>query len=56
MTATPGWPSITVRDHELERAATCGITELHEFAPAPEWRAGPFLRQSVEEYLAGFKI
>jgi xanthine dehydrogenase iron-sulfur cluster and FAD-binding subunit A len=51
-----GWPSITVNDDGLELAATCGITELHEFVPPAEWTAGPFLRQSVEEYLAGFKV
>lgn len=51
-----GWTSIEVTEAGLDLAATCGITELHEFVPPPEWRAGPFLRQSVEEYLAGFKI
>ena len=51
-----GWPSITVTDDGLELAATCGITELHEFSPPAEWRAGTFLRQSVEEYLASFKV
>jgi xanthine dehydrogenase iron-sulfur cluster and FAD-binding subunit A len=50
------WPSITVTDDGLELAATCGITELHEFVPPAHWLAGPFLRQSVEEYLAGFKV
>lgn len=51
-----GWPSITVTEEGLDLAATCGITELHEFVPPAEWTAGPFLRQSVEEYLAGFKV
>lgn len=51
-----GWPSLTVSAAGLEIAATCGITELHEFKPPDHWRAGPFLRQSVEEYLASFKV
>jgi len=51
-----GWQSITVSEAGLEIAATCGITELHEFKPPEHWRAGPFLRQSVEEYLASFKV
>lgn len=51
-----GWRSITVTDGGLELAATCGITELHEFVPPPEWASGPLLRQSVEEYLASFKV
>ena len=50
------WPSITVREDGLELAATCVITELHEFIPPPQWTAGPFLRASVEEYLASFKV
>lgn len=51
-----GWPAITVSDSGLELAATCGVAELHDFDPPPEWEAGLFLRQCVEEYLAGFKV
>ena len=51
-----GWPSIVVSDAGLEIAATCAVSELHDFDPPGEWAAGPFLRQCVEEYLAGFKV
>lgn len=51
-----GWPSITVTADGLEIAATCSVAELHDFDAPPEWTAGPFLRQCVEEYLAGFKV
>lgn len=50
------WPSITVKADGLELAATCGVSELHDFEPPTAWIAGPFLRQCVEEYLAGFKV
>ncbi len=51
-----GWPSIVVSDEGLEIAATCAVSELHDFVPPLDWAAGPFLRQCVEEYLAGFKV
>lgn len=51
-----GWPGITVSQSGLELAATCLVSELHDFEPPTDWTAGPFLRQCVEEYLAGFKV
>ncbi|MDI1289322.1 MAG: FAD binding domain-containing protein [bacterium] len=51
-----GWPNIVVHDEGLEIAATCEVVELHDFDPPHDWAAGPFLRQCVEEYLAGFKV
>lgn len=51
-----GWPSIVVHEDRLEIAATCRVIELYDFVPPPEWRAGPFLRQAVDSFLAGYKI
>ncbi|MEI7630791.1 MAG: FAD binding domain-containing protein [Actinomycetes bacterium] len=51
-----GWPSLTVSPEGLEIAATCRVTELHAFVPPPQWPAGPFLKEAVESFLAGFKI
>ena len=53
---TLGWPSLTVSPDGLEIAATCRVTELFHFVPPAEWRAGPFLREAVDSFLAGFKI
>lgn len=50
------WPSLTVTANGLEIAATCRVVELYEFSPPAEWRAGPFLREAVDSFLAGFKI
>ena len=51
-----GWPSLTVTPAGLEIAATCRVVELYDFTPPPEWRAGHFLREAVDSFLAGFKI
>jgi CO/xanthine dehydrogenase FAD-binding subunit len=51
-----GWPSLTVTPAGLDIAATCRVTELHAFEPPSEWTAGPFLREAVDSFLAGFKI
>jgi CO/xanthine dehydrogenase FAD-binding subunit len=32
------------------------VVDLYNFAPAPDWSAGPFLREAVDSFLAGFKI
>jgi CO/xanthine dehydrogenase FAD-binding subunit len=51
-----GWPSLVVSDSGLEIAATCRAVELHDFVPPREWTAGPFLREAVDSFLAGFKV
>jgi len=51
-----GWPSLVVYPDRLEIAATCRVVELYDFVPPAEWRAGHFLREAVDSFLAGFKI
>lgn len=51
-----GWPSLVVSDEGLRIAATCRVAELYAFEPPVEWTAGPFLREAVDSFLAGFKI
>ena len=51
-----GWPSLEVSDRGLRIAATCRVVELYDFIPPAEWAAGPFLREAVDSFLAGFKI
>lgn len=53
---TLGWPSLEVSDRGLRIAATCRVVELYDFDPPAEWTAGPFLREAVDSFLAGFKI
>jgi CO/xanthine dehydrogenase FAD-binding subunit len=53
---TLDWPALTVTDGGLEISATCRVVDLHAFRPPAEWTAGPLLRQSVECFLASFKI
>jgi CO/xanthine dehydrogenase FAD-binding subunit len=51
-----GWPNLVVGPQSLQIAATCRVVDLYNFAPAPDWSAGPFLREAVDSFLAGFKI
>ena len=51
-----GWPSLVVGPEGLRIAATCRVVELYDFVPPSEWTAGPFLREAVDSFLAGFKI
>lgn len=51
-----GWPSLEVTASGLRIAATCRVVELYDFEPPAEWTAGPFLREAVDSFLAGFKI
>ncbi|MGI9196950.1 MAG: FAD binding domain-containing protein [Candidatus Nanopelagicales bacterium] len=51
-----GWTSLDVTPQGLRIAATCRVVELYDFAPPAEWTAGPFLREAVDSFLAGFKI
>ncbi|MFM8775022.1 MAG: FAD binding domain-containing protein [Actinomycetota bacterium] len=51
-----GWPSLVVSPGGLQIAATCRGVELYEFVPPQEWTAGPFLREAVDSFLAGFKV
>lgn len=51
-----GWPSLEVSERGLRIAATCRVVELHDFVPPVEWTAGPFLREAVDSFLAGFKV
>ncbi|TEX48878.1 MAG: FAD-binding molybdopterin dehydrogenase [Actinomycetales bacterium mxb001] len=51
-----GWPSLEVSENGLRIAATCRVVELYEFKPPADWAAGPFLREAVDSFLAGFKI
>lgn len=51
-----GWPSLIVTPEGLEIAATCRVVELFDLVPPAVWRAGPFLREAVDSFLAGFKI
>jgi CO/xanthine dehydrogenase FAD-binding subunit len=56
-----GWPSITLRDNEIELAATCTLAELSELsghlrASRPDWQAAPLLHQCCTALLASFKI
>ncbi|MGB9306104.1 MAG: FAD binding domain-containing protein [Mycobacterium sp.] len=51
-----GWPTLVPEAEGLEIAATCTITELHEFVPPDDWRAGSLLRTSCEAFLASFKV
>lgn len=50
------WPSLVIVPEGLRIAATCRVAELYDFVPPPEWKAGPFLREAVDSFLAGFKI
>lgn len=51
-----GWPNLVVGPQSLQIAATCRVVDLYNFAPPPDWSAGPFLREAVDSFLAGFKI
>jgi len=51
-----GWPSLEVSESGLRIAATCRVVELYDFVPPDAWTAGPFLREAVDSFLAGFKI
>jgi len=51
-----GWPNLVVGPQSLQIAATCRVVDLYHFAPPPDWSAGPFLREAVDSFLAGFKI
>ena len=53
---TLGWPSLEVTEQGLRIAATCRVVELYDFVPPADWAAGPFLREAVDSFLAGFKI
>ena len=53
---TLGWPSLEVTERGLRIAATCRVVELYDFVPPADWAAGPFLREAVDSFLAGFKI
>lgn len=51
-----GWPSIVIVPGGLQIAATCRVAELYDFIPPDYWAAGPFLREAVDAFLAGFKV
>jgi CO/xanthine dehydrogenase FAD-binding subunit len=51
-----GWPSLVPLAEGLEIAATCTISELHDFLPPNDWLAGGLLRTSCEAFLASFKV
>ena len=51
-----GWPHLEVTPEGLRIGATCRVVELHDFVPPAEWTAGPFLREAVDSFLAGFKV
>jgi len=51
-----GWPDIVIVPGGLQIAATCRVAELYDLIPPDEWAAGPFLREAVDAFLAGFKV
>ncbi|TEX51800.1 MAG: FAD-binding molybdopterin dehydrogenase [Actinomycetales bacterium mxb001] len=51
-----GWPNLVVGPQGLQIAATCRVVDLYDFPPPADWTAGPFLREAVDSFLAGFKI
>ncbi|MBU3749497.1 MAG: FAD-binding molybdopterin dehydrogenase [Mycobacterium sp.] len=51
-----GWPNLVVGPDGLQIAATCRVVDLYDFVPPTDWAAGPFLREAVDSFLAGFKI
>ena len=51
-----GWPNLVISPDGLQIAATCRIVDLYDFVPPADWMAGPFLREAVDSFLAGFKI
>lgn len=51
-----GWPNLVIGPGGLQIAATCRVVDLYDFTPPANWTAGPFLREAVDSFLAGFKI
>ena len=51
-----GWTSIEVTEAGLEIAATCRNVELLEFEYPADWTAGGLLADSINAFLAGFKV
>ena len=51
-----GWPNLVIGPDGLRIAATCRVVDLYDFVTPPDWTAGPFLREAVDSFLAGFKI
>lgn len=51
-----GWPNLVISPAGLQIAATCRVVDLYDFVPPADWTAGPFLREAVDSFLAGFKI
>jgi CO/xanthine dehydrogenase FAD-binding subunit len=56
-----GWPSITVRDHGIELAATCTILEVSRLSATlavshPHWTAAPLLHQCCVALFSSPKI
>lgn len=51
-----GWPNLVIGPEGLQIAATCRVVDLYDFVPPADWTAGPFLREAVDSFLAGFKI
>ncbi|MBU3687588.1 MAG: FAD-binding molybdopterin dehydrogenase [Mycobacterium sp.] len=51
-----GWPNLVIGPDGLQIAATCRVVDLYDFDPPADWTAGPFLREAVDSFLAGFKI
>jgi CO/xanthine dehydrogenase FAD-binding subunit len=50
------WPNLVIGPEGLQIAATCRVVDLYDFDPPADWTAGPFLREAVDSFLAGFKI
>ncbi len=51
-----GWENLVIGPQSLHIAATCRVVDLYHFVPPADWTAGPFLREAVDSFLAGFKI
>ena len=51
-----GWPNLVIGPEGLQIAATCRVVDLYDLNPPADWTAGPFLREAVDSFLAGFKI
>lgn len=50
------WPNLVIGPRGLQISATCRVVDLYDFVPPADWTAGPFLREAVDSFLAGFKI
>ena len=50
------WPPLTISAAGLEIAATCTLTQLHDFTPPAHWSAASLFRRCPDALLASWKV